>query len=524
MSIHVNADNFVRAETDRMFADIQRDAGGVNTFRHNREPAPIEGQTVIRLNRDTLYSFAIVDLSEGATLVIPDADGRYLSVMVLDQRHHVRAVVHDAGTYELRDLAPDADYVLVAARTLVDPHDPSDLAVVARLQDAIQLEARSSRPFEMPDYDAASLDATRSALLSLAAGLRGFDRMFGGEDDVDPVRHLIGAAAGWGGLPITEASYVGVAPQQPVGFYDLTMRDVPVDAFWSVSVYNAQGYFEPNAENRYTVNSVTGVPDEDGAITVRFTPPGEATAPNSIPLPEGWNYLVRLYRPRPEFLDGSWHVPDLIRRADLRATNHASESADERTDASPLVAAEATAEPGAGAAESGAGHEAAPGPAEHGQQPEDGEHRAEPDAADNEPEVAEHELQHDAGAGEHASEHEQEHGPEHGVESEHGAESEHPAENETGRDADSDAADAEASDPDTESPEAPAPWVQTPAEELTETHADGDSPSWERVEDDTTADVADYDGSEGEASDLDDDTERVERRRNGDGDDLSRLP
>ena len=66
--------------------------------------------------------------------------------------------------------------------------------------------------------------------------------------------------------------------------------------------------------------------------------------------------------------------------------------------------------------------------------------------------------------------------------------------------------------------------MQTPAEELTETHADGDSPSWERVEDDTTADVADYDGSEGEASDLDDDTERVERRRNGDGDDLSRLP
>lgn len=63
MSIHVNADNFARAETDRMFADIQRDAGGVNTFRHNREPASIDAQTVIRLNRDTLYSFAIVDLS-----------------------------------------------------------------------------------------------------------------------------------------------------------------------------------------------------------------------------------------------------------------------------------------------------------------------------------------------------------------------------------------------------------------------------------------------------------------------------
>lgn len=339
MSIHVNADNFVRAETDRMFADIQRDAGGVNTFKHNREPAPIDGQTVIRLNRDTLYSFAIVDLSEGATLVIPEAGERYLSVMILDQGHYVRAVLHDAGTYELAEIAPGAEYVLAAARTLVDPADPDDIAAVARLQDAIELDAGAARPYDRTDYDAASLDATRGALLTLAGGLRGFDRTFGGEDEVDPIRHLIGTAAGWGGLPMTEASYVGVDPQQPVGFYDLTMRDVPVDAFWSVSVYNAEGFFEPNAENRYSVNSVTGVRDEDGSITVRFTPPGEATLPNSIPLPEGWNYLLRFYRPRPEFLDGSWHAPDLIRRADLRAANHVDSRDDEQEpDAAPAVA------------------------------------------------------------------------------------------------------------------------------------------------------------------------------------------
>ena len=71
--MHVNVDNFARAETDRMFADIQRDAGGIDTFRHNREPASIDQQTVIRLNRDTLYSFAIVDISAGAVLTLPDS-------------------------------------------------------------------------------------------------------------------------------------------------------------------------------------------------------------------------------------------------------------------------------------------------------------------------------------------------------------------------------------------------------------------------------------------------------------------
>lgn len=53
MAILVNTDNFVRAETDRMLADIQRDAGGINSLRHNREPAPVDEQTVIRTNPDT---------------------------------------------------------------------------------------------------------------------------------------------------------------------------------------------------------------------------------------------------------------------------------------------------------------------------------------------------------------------------------------------------------------------------------------------------------------------------------------
>lgn len=341
MTIHVNADNFVRAETDRMFADIQRDAGGVNAFRHNREPAPIDAQTVIRFNRDTLYSFAIVDLAGGARLVVPDAGGRYLSVMIVDHDHYVRGVIHDSGEYELADFAPDSDYVLVAARTLIHPDDPDDVVAVAAIQDGLRLDVESATPFESPEYDTASLDATRNALLALAAGLRSFERTFGSRDEVDPVRHLIGTAAGWGGLPVSEASYVGVDPQLPVGFYDLTMHDVPVDAFWSVSVYNAAGYFQPNAENRYTVNSVTGERDEDGAVTVHFTPPGAATEANSIPLPEGWNYLIRLYRPRPAFADGDWQVPDLVRRRDLDA-EHAPAEEEAGTDAEPGVASTET--------------------------------------------------------------------------------------------------------------------------------------------------------------------------------------
>lgn len=312
MAEHVDVDTFIRAETDRMFADLQRDAGGVNQFQHNREPASVDRQTVVRLNRDTLYSFAVVDLAGGATLSLPDSDGRYLSAMVLDNDHFVVDVLHDAGEHRLDVETVGTRYAVVALRILVDPADPADLASVAVLQDAVTLTAGSAEPFVSPEYDTESQDTTRDALLVLAAGLRRFDRMFGTRDQVDPVRHLIGTAAGWGGLPTTEASYVGVDAQVPPGRYALTLRDVPVDAFWSVSVYNEQGYFDPNPQGVYSVNSVTAVRDSDGAVTVRFAPQDDpATHPNTIPVPDRWNFLVRLYRPRPEVLDGTWTVPEL---------------------------------------------------------------------------------------------------------------------------------------------------------------------------------------------------------------------
>jgi hypothetical protein len=302
----VNVDNFVRAESDRMFAALAR--GGVNRLVHHRQPASIAEQTVIRQNRDTLYSSAVVDISTGATLTLPDAGDRYLSVMIVNNDHYINDVLHRPGEHELTVDRYDTDYVLVAARILVDPADAADLATVHRLQDEIGLTAGAARPFVPPDYDAASFDATRDALLTLARGLGAFDGAFGRKDAVDPITHLLGTAAGWGGLPEQEATYINVDPGFPPGEYELTVRDVPVDAFWSISVYNAAGYFEPNDRGAYSVNSITGTAAADGSITVHFGGCADDRS-NCLPVMDGWNYTVRLYRPRPEVLDGSWTFP-----------------------------------------------------------------------------------------------------------------------------------------------------------------------------------------------------------------------
>ncbi len=305
----VNVDNFARAETDRMFAALQQQGGGVNVLHHHRAPESLDEQPVIRQNRDTLYSSAIVDISGGATLTLPDSDGRYLSVMVVNEDHYINRILHEPGTYELTTDEYDTDYVLVAARTLVDPNDPADVAAVNALQDQMLLEAASARTFVLPDYDATSLDTTRGALLTLSRGLPRYDRSFGRKEDVDAVRHLVGTASGWGGLPEQEAFYLNVEPGLPVGSYELRVGEVPVDAFWSISVYNRDGYFEQVGDAGVSINSVTAVRDADGSITVRFG--GAGDAPNTLGIMDGWNYAVRLYQPRAAILDGSWTFPSL---------------------------------------------------------------------------------------------------------------------------------------------------------------------------------------------------------------------
>jgi hypothetical protein len=249
----------------------------------------------------------VVDISEGATIVLPESGDRYLSAMIVNRDHHINRIFHDAGEHELTVEEHKTPFVCVVMRTLVDPNDPSDVAAVVAIQDQLEVRASAATPWEAPDWDVESLDATRSGLLELARGIGDFEGAFGSEEETDPIMHLIGTAVGWGGLPDHEARYINVDPGLPPGRYQLTVGDVPVDGFWSISLYDAEGYF-PNTGDQVSVNSVTGVRGSDGTVTVHFGDWGD-DAPNRLPTMEGWNYVVRLYRPRPEVHDGSWTFP-----------------------------------------------------------------------------------------------------------------------------------------------------------------------------------------------------------------------
>jgi hypothetical protein len=310
-AIPVTVDNFTRAESDAYLGALVKE-GGLGTLYHRREPAAIDNQTVIRLNRDTLYSSAVFDLDAGpVTISLPNAGRRFMSMQVINEDHYVPGVVYDAGSYSFDKEKVGTRYVAFAIRTLVDPADPEDVEQAHALQDAVTVEQQASGNFEVPTWNGASQKKVRDALLALGSTLPDFRKAFGTKDEVDPVRHLIATASAWGGNPDKDAIYLNITPGKNDGttVYRLDVKDVPVDGFWSVSVYDADGYYQPNNLNAYTLNNITAKKADDGSIMIQFGGCDEKVA-NCLPIVPGWNYTVRLYRPRAAILDGGWSFPE----------------------------------------------------------------------------------------------------------------------------------------------------------------------------------------------------------------------
>jgi hypothetical protein len=307
----VTVGNYSRAQSDVNFAGVVEN-GGFGEFRHGRELAPPIQQGIVRPNRDTLYSFAIVDLdATPVTITLPDAGKRFMGMQVVNQDQYTPTTFYGAGTRTLTREMIGTRYAIAVVRFLVDFSNKEDVGQVHVLQDAIRFSQDRAGTFKTPNWDGASLKKIQAALLQLGTTVSDTRRMFGAnENEVDPVKHLIGSAMVWGGYPEKDALYLPITPSRNDGstIYMLRVGDVPVDGFWSLTVYNSEGYLQPNQYNAYSVNSITAKRSPDGSVAIQLGG-CDGKIQNCLPITPGWNYTVRLFRPRATILDGTWRFP-----------------------------------------------------------------------------------------------------------------------------------------------------------------------------------------------------------------------
>ena len=306
-TVPVTPDTYIRAETDRSFGNYVGLAGGVNRFYHYRAPIPLDRQSIVRMNKDTLYSSAVVDTEGGASVTIPEPDaGRYMSILVIDNDHYAPAVFYKPGRHAL---PTDTKYVMIVVRTqMLRPDDPADLARANALQDRVVLETARSDPFPASRWEPASLKALTERYERESAALPSWKGAMGPRGKIDETNRKAAAAAAWGLFPEEHATYLNYSGGHSADVcHAATYAVPPNDAFWSITVYGADGFMK---HSNAIVNSTNVKRNADGTFTVRYGSKAVCgDLPNRLDVADGWNFLMRVYRPGPAVLDGAYRLP-----------------------------------------------------------------------------------------------------------------------------------------------------------------------------------------------------------------------
>jgi len=307
--VRVTSENYVRAESDIQMRGYIEKFDCFGKFAHVREPYDVNNQITIRGNRDTYYSWSVFDLSSPLTVELPENNGRYQSIMIVSQNHSIWGFYGPKkGTLTVENVG--SRYAMLVIRTFVDPNDEADVAAAQKLQDQVSFQQEDIGSFEVPAWKIEEVEEARNRVNYTGSTVQAWGKAFGVKEELDPVYWMLGAAYGWGALPEKDATYENFVPEQNDGItaHTLTVKDVPVDAFWSVTLYDDKGFMPVNKYNAYSFNNVTAKKDEDGSVTIHFG--GNPEADNFLPIVPGWNYIVRLYQPREEILDGTWRFPN----------------------------------------------------------------------------------------------------------------------------------------------------------------------------------------------------------------------
>jgi hypothetical protein len=314
----VTAATYPTDETSRQILRNQ-DLVGVNAFRHKRELTPTDQQPAVRMNRDTYYSFAVVDVSKGASITMPEIpEGKYMSVQPITQDHRTQAMKYGSGTFELTTHTGSHLILLIRLdRTFTE-------AEVKEVQDKMVIEANSNEKFTTDPVNKQSFIEVENALKTKMGairerdGLQAVQGMFTDPRDESAKlftdeKYQIGAAVGWGGAQMIDNIYEGAGNFSVDSCYYMTFEDPENEAFWSVTVYDKKGFMFNDLAN---FSSHTAQMNEDGTYTISFGC-GE-DAPNNLEVanPSGvFSIVIRHFRPSERVRKGDYRLVPFMKTA-----------------------------------------------------------------------------------------------------------------------------------------------------------------------------------------------------------------
>ncbi|MEW6996201.1 DUF1254 domain-containing protein [Colwelliaceae bacterium BS250] len=296
----VTADSYPTDETSHQLLKNQ-DLAGINTILHKRQLTPTDNQPVVRMNRDTYYSFAVVDVSKGATITMPEVPkGKYISIQPVTEDHRIQAMQYGSGTFNLTTHTGTHMYVVIRL-------DSTFTEAEAKMyQDQMSISAKSNNKFSAEPVNKASFEKVENALkakmgaIAKRDGSEALTGMFTDPNDSSQElftkeKYQVGTAIGWGGAQYVDNVYE-VSGNYPMDkCHQATFADPENQAFWSITVYDKAGFMFNDVAH---MSSNTAKVNKDGTYTISFGCGNDA--PNNIKTKNDsgvFNLGIRHYMP-----------------------------------------------------------------------------------------------------------------------------------------------------------------------------------------------------------------------------------
>lgn len=307
----VTPESYPTDETSRQLLKSQ-DLVGVNNFNHKPHLTPTDMQPVVRMNRDTYYSMAVIDVSKGARITMPEIpEGKYMSIQPVTEDHRIQAMQYGTGTFELTTHMGTHLYVVVRLDATFTEAEAKEI------HDKMSISAKSDNSFTAMPVNEESFTAVEDALKAKMPsvinrdGVNALKGMFTDPSDASneiftQEKYELGAALGWGGAQMVDNIYELSGNYAADRCYQLTFEDPENLAFWSITVYNKKGFMFNDLAN---FSSNTAQANADGTYTISFG--CGADAPNNMEIAnpsEVFNIAVRHYQPSKRVFEDDYRL------------------------------------------------------------------------------------------------------------------------------------------------------------------------------------------------------------------------